>query len=507
VPGANTANQYNPDFPYDEYYVNISPDVVAPVPVGADLDKSPILLYPRVILTLPELFVKVDNWVLGVPLTLEFLMLAYNEDSILVCVYPGREIILHLGKESNFALVFRVGHGHWEDQKRFQAFPPRDVPRWIFWQFDAYFGQYRNAFPYPEIEDDVFDPDTFELLRASRSAALATFPACSTDRWEKLMLRLHERAFDERCLTIQRDLVWNKDMLDLWSNFVSRMLVPQKWSDLTSRLLHSEYRLRFWHVYDLLQVEQKFIRPLCFNIAYHCAVRGWTVLKDPWEGYKKYARLCRKILKLHRDFCKSVLVMKKSVLLKKTHQLGKYDRMCRNILKLHRDFDKSLLFPEIHQLLTERLARSTNEVKNMKASFTALSLAYQVQQIQLEQLQQQLATAQARKPAPEQPACCVCLGPQPDVLFEPCRHLCVCSTCYEQEPLPLCPTCREPITNHVQTVHAIVCIACKSNLPNTVLLPCGHQVLCNTCVAADSPAQCLVLGCDMAVTGCRVAFL
>ncbi|CAI4224668.1 unnamed protein product [Auanema sp. JU1783] len=41
--------------------------------------------------------------------------------------------------------------------------------------------------------------------------------------------------------------------------------------------------------------------------------------------------------------------------------------------------------------------------------------------------------------------CCICLSTKPNVVFQPCRHLVVCSGCSQESSLKECPTCRTHI--------------------------------------------------------------
>jgi hypothetical protein len=94
-------------------------------------------------------------------------------------------------------------------------------------------------------------------------------------------------------------------------------------------------------------------------------------------------------------------------------------------------------------------------------------------------------------PCPEPQNCSICLEVLANTVLLPCLHLCVCNQCCG---VGECPICRGPITERVNTIQVpwTVCIKCTRRLPNIVLQPCGHQVLCNMCVADGNPAQCPV---------------
>ena len=48
------------------------------------------------------------------------------------------------------------------------------------------------------------------------------------------------------------------------------------------------------------------------------------------------------------------------------------------------------------------------------------------------------------------PECIACLTDPRDTILLPCRHLCVCSDCFDRLTLDRCPVCRAPFTSYLR---------------------------------------------------------
>ena len=46
--------------------------------------------------------------------------------------------------------------------------------------------------------------------------------------------------------------------------------------------------------------------------------------------------------------------------------------------------------------------------------------------------------------------CVACLEEERDTILLPCRHLCICSQCFELLTLDRCPVCRREFTNYLR---------------------------------------------------------
>ena len=85
--------------------------------------------------------------------------------------------------------------------------------------------------------------------------------------------------------------------------------------------------------------------------------------------------------------------------------------------------------------------------------------------------------------------CCVCLEAPSSVLFLPCKHLRVCSTCVAA--LRVCPICREPILESIETLIETV----DENF-GPVLLTKPSQVEIASEVSFPSPKETVLALCD-----------
>lgn len=82
--------------------------------------------------------------------------------------------------------------------------------------------------------------------------------------------------------------------------------------------------------------------------------------------------------------------------------------------------------------------------------------------------------------------CAVCMVNKKNVMFVPCKHVCVCVDCYQvmnQQQLS-CPLCRQDILNivAVKGTNSGICMSCNQNEAKCCLLPCSHLVVCENCV-------------------------
>lgn len=48
------------------------------------------------------------------------------------------------------------------------------------------------------------------------------------------------------------------------------------------------------------------------------------------------------------------------------------------------------------------------------------------------------------------PECVACMTEPKDTILLPCRHLCVCRTCFNHLTLDKCPVCRAPFTSYLR---------------------------------------------------------
>jgi hypothetical protein len=491
--------------PYDDFYVKVPNNKGCPIDVMWDQTRAPIALYPRIKLT-PKLFrqppdakvdnkllyVKVGEFVLGVPAELEFLMVAYSEKGVLVCVCPGPQLLAKLEKPNTWALVFEIPHGRWEDQNGYFKTTPT-VSDWKIFAAAEFEGCYRNSIEYKP-EGDFFDDKIHEMLVQERLAMVKEKEVEAMEKekmpkgfWAELWARfarcLLEKERQEAFYEIQGEIRTAKNLA--------------AWTKLYKFVLFSELHCRNYTFFNCIT-------------AIHS---GLTAQRD------KYLGKWRGVLLSFVD------VLRKRDSLTLLHKYRwiyrKFRRLCRNVPKFERyKIRWTQLHRKIHELVQRRLANRNQACMKMQALVTALTLgcehqtmqleqvqqqhAMQLEQIQqqheqlqqqhamqLEQLQQQLATAQqeAQMPCPEPQNCSICLEVLANTVLLPCLHLCVCNQCCG---VGECPICREPITERVNTIQVpwVVCIKCTRRLPNIVLQPCGHQVLCNTCVADGTPAQC-----------------
>ena len=47
-------------------------------------------------------------------------------------------------------------------------------------------------------------------------------------------------------------------------------------------------------------------------------------------------------------------------------------------------------------------------------------------------------------------SCCICLEKFPDIVLNPCNHLCLCQDCSRQHQLKTCPICKTNIHQKIQ---------------------------------------------------------
>lgn len=437
---------------HDDFFIPIPPDARAwPKEVPKDPTRVPIVLYSRIAIDpsyftktdttegLKRLFVKVDDCVLGVPPEVEFLMVAYSRDSALVSVFPGPQLLARLRKHNAWALNFKIPHAMCTDFSDGFTTPPI-ISDWTISEANGFPREHYLENVEYQPPGDFFDPIIYEQLLEDRIAMMQHPESLGSQ--EEVQLSL-------------------PDFVQQWETFAASLLKKS--------------------ITDLLE---------CLMGPHHVikSVRKRLLVK--WHGFRKYARMCRNLLKRERDMCLAHLF---------------WDRLAAPWFRIR------------YQLLQERLTRSKQELRKLETeSLRAIEKNYQeharlleqVEQqhvlqlqfqqqayaLQLQTLKQQLATAQedAQKPPLDQTMCAICLDKLSNVVLKPCNHLCVCNNC--RTSVTLCPLCRVPITDHLNTVQvpAIQCTTCRKHLPNIVLLPCAHQVLCDTCVADGTPAECPV---------------
>jgi len=423
-------NEPSAKMTHDDFYIAIPEDNDGcPIELMWDTTRVPIVLYSRVTIdasyfkktdtteALERLFVKVDDCVLGVPPEVEFLMVAYSQDSALISVYPGPQLLARLRKHNNWALNFIIPHESCINFKNFFTLPPV-VSDWTISEVKGFAGQFLENVEY-QPAGDFFDRDIYDTLMEDR---IAMMHPCGEES-EELQL--------------------------------------SRWGTFSAYLLRKYYRRR--------------------------------LRKKRWE-YRKYARLCRNYLKLDRHTRNAQLLPDRFQLLQERLTRRKQEVSKLEISTQALRVKNAMVIATVvsgFQQLQEQLQQVQEELKRVQQEH-----ALQLQQVQQEHqtVQQQLATAQeeAQKPGPEQTLCLICMEKLANVVMTPCHHLCVCDNCYPS--LTFCPICRGPITAHFNTVQVpvIQCTTCRKHLPNMVLLPCAHQVLCETCVAANAPAVCPV---------------
>jgi len=494
-----------PDVIYDEYLMTITPEQHKECSGDAASHSKlrPQVLYSRVSLKdelfhktdtagkLRVLFVKVDEFILGVPPEMEFMKVAYSPKSILVAVKPGPELMQRLEKPDDWALVFEVNDDMWQQKAYFNTQPWKS--NWTIGLCEIFVEQglqYLNSVDYRP-EGDLFGP------------------------------RTHAQLVDERLAVAA---IQSHKMLAQWRKF-SRFVLIQDflWSDTR----------------QLLEFYKDTVKP----IAHKRASKSHKMLAQ-WREFSRFV-LPLKVLEFYKDTVKPIahkLETMWSILSRQKNPawFRKFKRLFRNVLKLERDKNRTQLLPKIYELCKRRLAMAKLELTQIQASLQALTMQCGSHAMQLANVQQQhamqlanvqqqhamelanvqqqhamelanvqqqhamesaaqLAKVEAERQGPEQPMCIICTDELPDIIFQPCQHQVVCSSCFGPA-IPDCPNCRVRITAHVNAmqVPAILCNTCRFRLPNIVLLPCGHQVLCDTCAAAKGiPEQCPVCGANV----------
>jgi len=483
---------------HDDFYIPEPEDYTeCSSPTMLTSTRVPIVLYSRVMIdasyfkktdtteTLKRLFVRVDDCVLGVPPEVEFLMVAYSKNCALISVFPGPQLLARLRKHNNWALNFKIPHESCKDFKNFFTVPPI-VSDWTISEVEGFTGKFLENVEY-QPPGDFFDPDIYDTLMQNRIAIASppenpgTMPETTpSEQWGMFARCLLAAQRYEAYLTVRAKI----DVQRIRNN----------WEEFAICELTCYYMQRKEHIREMLEIESTTIKPLCFWIDFTLHRMERTVLPDPWWGFRKIARFSRFLLKQERDIVKSQL-------LKKIHQLAKA-RLARKVVHQQHSMQLEQLQQQ-HSMQLEQLQQQ--HAMQLEQLQQQLATAQQ-DAMQLMQVQQQLATAQqeARIPCPEPQNCSICLERLANTVLLPCSHLCVCNQCYGVD---LCPICRGPITERVNTIQVpwIVCIKCTRRLPNIVLQPCGHQVLCNTCVADGNPAKCPV--CDASVDNVLQCFL
>jgi hypothetical protein len=493
-------------YPYDDFYVKVPKNQPCPVDLMWDRKRAAVALYPRIKLAAklfrqpPDakvddklLFVKVDEFVLGVPAEMEFLMVGYSEKSALVSVFPGPVLLAQLQKPNTWALVFEIRHGSWEDQNGYFKTTPT-VSDWTISAVAEFEGRYFLSYEY-QPTGDFFDAEIYEMLVKERLAMVKRTEGFWAELWARFARCLCSEERYEAFLRVQVEIRTAKNLA--------------AWTKLYKFVLFSELHCRNYTFFNCIT-------------AIHS---GLTAQRDKHIG--KWRGFLLGFLHVFRKRDSLTLLHNRWI-------YRKFRRLYRNVLKFERyKIRWTQLHRKIHELVQRRLAKRNQVCMKMQALVTALTLgcehqtmqleqvqqqnAMQLEQVQqqnamqleqlqqqheqlqqqhamqLEQLQQQLATSQqeAQMPCPEPQNCSICLDLLANTVLLPCLHLCVCNQCCG---VGECPICRGAITERVNTIQVpwVVCIKCTRRLPNIVLLPCGHQVLCNTCVADGNPAQCPV---------------
>jgi hypothetical protein len=302
------------------------------------------------------------------------------------------------------------------------------------------------------------------------------------EEWARFVRCLLQRQRYEVFLEVMAEIQSMK-MLAQWREF-SRFVLSQ-------HLLWSDRR-------QLLEFYKDTVKPIAHTL------EAWQI-KPPWLWiYRKIKRLYRNVLKLERyknrtqllpkihEFCKRRLAMAKLELTQIQASLQALTMQCGSIEGIVHQCTSAQ-----HQQLLTQSAKHAMQLANVQQQH-AMELANVHQQHAMESAAQ-LAKVEAERQGPEQAMCIICTDELPDIISMPCQHQVVCSSCFGPA-ITDCPNCRERITAHVNAIQvpAILCNTGRWRLPNIVLQPCCHQVLCDTCADAEGiPEQCPVCGADV----------
>jgi hypothetical protein len=413
-----------------------------------------------------------DHFVVGLPPDLEFMIVAYTEEEVLLAVLPAKEILEHIGKPISWALCFVVKNDDW---KIGTGFVP-DAHKTTHWTSCNYVPQWhkeviKNVAYQPT--DDLFNVVTREQIYADRYLLAAS------------EFKSRQKKSKQFAKQQMKDVLAAIAAIELKEKpRISQEQVQQVAAQgaKTAQVPRSEIQkacIRVWEIWLAIKIPALIFEKQCLKLAGEGKIRTVRVRRN-WF----------KILTNVIDTASNVSFVNRQLqVLQKRHQIHTWARLYLALRRQQKQHTEKLLKPckELARYFAGSRKCYIEELKatqyNMQAAQFHLEMVTESYQGQLMTLKWELLFTKLvtkskaltlrefgkemravyrvrelkRQLTAEQqvPKCILCLEAFPDiVLMCPSKHQCLCTTCFESQiaaATNLCPLCRLEFRDHVKT--------------------------------------------------------
>ena len=416
-----------------------------------------------------------DHFVVGLPPDLEFMIVAYTEEEVLLAVLPAKEILEHIGKPISWALCFVVKNDDWKIGWPRSSFVP-DAHKTSHWTSCNYDPQWhkeviKNVAYQPT--DDLFNVVTREQIYADRYMLAAREVATRKQKKTQQVIKQQMHHVLAAIAAIQlkeKPRISQEQVQQVAAQGAKTAQVPR--SEIPKAC-------RVWKIWFEIKIPALLFQNQCLKLAYAGEVKTIRVRRN-WF----------KILTNAIDTASNVgFVNRQMQVHLKRHQIHTWARLYLALRRQQKQHTEKLLkpckelvcyFAGSRKVYIEELKATRYDMKAAQFHLEMVTESYQGQimtykwelfftklvskseALSLREFGKEmravyLARELARQLKAEEqvPKCILCLEAFPDiVLMCPSKHQCLCTTCFASQIVGatnLCPLCRLEFRDHVKT--------------------------------------------------------
>ena len=393
--------------------------------------RCPVTLYTRVELkpslfqmagfndTVQRLMVRVGEKLLGVPENVEFMLVAFSDEKVLIAVLPGQEIHEHIGKPEKWPVVFEVNNSEWSRKTGVQS-DPTIMTYWTISDYATFKGDKHSV----RLNVD-YQPSGDMLQKALR------LPDSHREQQFTIVYQLHLLmiAFSEW-------RVWSRKTCTTqygkWTHFLTKLQLSKK--ELQAAIFYENVI-----VPNLLSMALEAMRKQVLQTKR----KAWAKKTWKWKLFVKKSLLSwYRASSLPELFSQMELQSKrwKVMSAKRAYQLRKERK---NPMMREHLWNRHILRSKWEKVVLAMQDRQP---------FLLAVDRWKALALQRTELLKQYKRLRSQLGAPAV-ACSICLESLPNIVLQPCLHQCMCNDCFltAAADRQQCPICRQEVTGHVQT--------------------------------------------------------